>query len=93
MWKRYFGPLRSESMNRELIEGKVRELRGRARIAWGRLVNDEIAVLKGKRDELTGRRQQAAARSRWVDPVELYDEQDRRAFRDGGRSDDFLGVA
>ena len=80
-------------MNRELIEGKIRELRGRARILWGRMTNDEISVLKGKRDELTGRRQQAAARTRWADPVELYGDGDDRAFTNAGRSDDYLGLA
>lgn len=44
-------------MNWDQIEGNWTEMKGKARQQWGKLTNDELDVVNGKRDELIGRLQ------------------------------------
>ena len=44
-------------MNQDVFEGRWRELRGKARTWWGRLTEDDIQQIAGKKDELLGRLQ------------------------------------
>jgi uncharacterized protein YjbJ (UPF0337 family) len=44
-------------MNQDVFEGKWRELRGKARSWWGRLTEDDVQQVAGKKDELLGRLQ------------------------------------
>ena len=41
-------------MNWDQIEGKWKQLKGKAREKWGALTDDELDVVKGKRDRLAG---------------------------------------
>ncbi|HEY5959014.1 MAG TPA: CsbD family protein [Polyangiaceae bacterium] len=45
-------------MNWDLIEGKWKELRGNVRSKWGKLTDDDLETVAGKRDALVGRIQQ-----------------------------------
>jgi uncharacterized protein YjbJ (UPF0337 family) len=45
-------------MNWDQIEGKWKELKGRARSSWGELSDDELDRIGGRKDELIGRIQQ-----------------------------------
>jgi len=45
-------------MNWEQIEGRWLETRGAVRIRWGKLTEEDIAVIGGKRDQLIGILQQ-----------------------------------
>ncbi len=45
-------------MNRDQIEGKWTELKGRVREKWGKLTDDELEVIGGKRQKLAGLLQQ-----------------------------------
>jgi uncharacterized protein YjbJ (UPF0337 family) len=45
-------------VDRNIIGGKWRELKGMARQGWGKLRRDELAELGGKKDRLVGRVQQ-----------------------------------
>jgi uncharacterized protein YjbJ (UPF0337 family) len=44
-------------MNQDAFEGKWRELRGKVRSWWGRLTDDDVQQVAGKKDELVGRLQ------------------------------------
>ena len=44
-------------MNWDVVAGKWRELGGKARTKWGKLTDDDIHVIGGKKDELIGRLQ------------------------------------
>lgn len=50
-------------MDRNIIGGKWRELRGMARQEWGKLRHDEFAQVGGKKDRLVGKLQQTAGRA------------------------------
>lgn len=45
-------------MNWDHIEGKWQQLRGRVREQWGKLTDDDVDVIAGKRDQLIGVLQQ-----------------------------------
>lgn len=44
-------------MNWNRVEGNWRQLRGKARTRWGRLTDDDLDVIAGKRDQLIGKLQ------------------------------------
>jgi uncharacterized protein YjbJ (UPF0337 family) len=44
-------------MNWDRIEGNWKEFRGKAKTAWGRLTDDDLDVIGGRRDQLEGRLQ------------------------------------
>jgi uncharacterized protein YjbJ (UPF0337 family) len=44
-------------MNWDRIEGNWKEFRGKAKTAWGRLTDDDLDVIDGRRDQLEGRLQ------------------------------------
>ena len=45
-------------MDWNIIEGKWKELKGRAREQWGDLTDDELEEVAGKKDRLVGKLQQ-----------------------------------
>ncbi|MEZ6137575.1 MAG: CsbD family protein [Pirellulaceae bacterium] len=45
-------------MNWEKIEGNWKQFAGQAKQQWGKLTDDDLAVIDGKRDELAGRIQE-----------------------------------
>jgi uncharacterized protein YjbJ (UPF0337 family) len=45
-------------MDWNIIEGKWKELKGLAREEWGKLTNDELEEVGGKRDRLVAKLQQ-----------------------------------
>jgi len=42
----------------DYIEGKWKEMKGKARERWGKLTDDDLDVVAGKRDQLVGILQQ-----------------------------------
>ena len=51
-------------MNKDIIEGKWEQLKGKAKEKWGDLTNDDWAVVQGKRDQLAGRIQERYGRTK-----------------------------
>ena len=45
-------------MNWDRIEGSWKQLRGAAREQWGKLTDDDLDKIAGKRDQLAGRVQE-----------------------------------
>jgi uncharacterized protein YjbJ (UPF0337 family) len=44
-------------MNWEQIQGNWMQMRGRAKQRWGKLTDDDLDVIEGRREELIGRLQ------------------------------------
>ncbi len=42
-------------MNWEQVEGKWEQIKGNARQQWGKLTDDDLALARGRREELVGR--------------------------------------
>lgn len=51
-------------MNRDIIEGNWKETKGKVKQQWGKLTDDQLDVIDGKRDQLTGEIQKAYGVSR-----------------------------
>lgn len=45
-------------MNQDRLRGQWKQVKGRIREQWGRLTDDDLDVIAGKRDQLLGRIQQ-----------------------------------
>lgn len=44
-------------MNKDTFEGQWQEIKGKIRQQWGKLTDDEIAQIKGRKEELLGKLQ------------------------------------
>jgi uncharacterized protein YjbJ (UPF0337 family) len=51
-------------MNKDTIEGNWKELKGRVKEQWGKLTDDRLDEIAGKREQLAGEIQQAYGVSR-----------------------------
>ena len=45
-------------MNWDRIQGNWKQLKGSAKVQWGKLTNDDFDVIEGRRDKLVGRIQE-----------------------------------
>ncbi len=46
-------------MNWDTIEGNWKQFKGKAQVQWGKLTDDDLDVIAGRREELAGRLQKA----------------------------------
>ena len=51
-------------MNEDVLKGQWKQLQGQVRRQWGKLTDDDIAMIKGERDILLGKIQEHYGRSR-----------------------------
>jgi uncharacterized protein YjbJ (UPF0337 family) len=51
-------PLQEQPMNWDRIEGNWKEFKGKVQQKWGKLTDDDMNVIEGKRSQLPGRLQQ-----------------------------------
>jgi uncharacterized protein YjbJ (UPF0337 family) len=49
---------RRQAVNWDRIEGQWKQFKGTVKQQWGKLTDDDIAFINGKRDELVGRIQE-----------------------------------
>jgi len=45
-------------MNADQIKGDWKQLRGKVKAQWGKLTDDDLQVIEGKREELCGKLQE-----------------------------------
>ncbi|MBX3679078.1 CsbD family protein [Cognatazoarcus halotolerans] len=45
-------------MNRDIIEGNWKQLKGKAKVQWGKLTDDDLDVIDGRREVLAGKIQE-----------------------------------
>ncbi len=46
-------------MNRDLVQGNLKQFKGKVRVHWSTLIGDHLGVISGKRTQSTGERQSA----------------------------------
>ena len=51
-------------MNKDILKGQWRQLRGRARLQWAKLTDDDVSRIIGKCDVLLGKIQERSGRRR-----------------------------
>ena len=44
-------------MNADILKGQWKEIKGEVKQKWGKLTDDDLDVIEGRRDELEGRLQ------------------------------------
>lgn len=68
------------TMNWDVIEGNWKQFKGNVKEQWGKLTDDHLDAIAGKRDQLTGRLQEAYGITR--DEAELQIKAFEKAHRD-----------
>jgi len=68
------------AMNWDRIEGNWNQIKGRVKEQWGKLTDDDVEVIAGKRDQLVGKIQESYGITR--DEAEKQVELFGGAFRD-----------
>jgi len=46
--------IRRKIMNNDIFEGKWKQMRGQAKVWWGKLTDDDLEKVAGKKDKLIG---------------------------------------
>lgn len=70
-------------MNWETIKGNWTELRGRIRMQWGRLTDDQLDVIEGRREVLLGQLQQTYGLTAEQADAQVTEWEDAEAGRSG----------
>lgn len=65
-------------MNQDRIQGRWRQIKGKVKEQWGRLTEDDLDVIAGRREQLLGRIQQrhGLARDEADRQVRAWEEKD-----------------
>lgn len=53
-----------KSGNENILEGKWKQLKGSVREKWGKLTNDDLDVIAGRREQLVGKLQEHYGREK-----------------------------
>lgn len=56
--RRIHQPMQDDTMNQDRIEGNWMQLKGKIKQQWGKLTDDDLDVMSGKKDELLGKIQE-----------------------------------
>lgn len=64
-------------MNWDIVEGNWKQFKGKAKEQWGKLTDDDLDVIAGKRDQLAGRVQEAYGVRRDEAEKQIRDWEDR----------------
>ena len=83
-------------MNWDIIEGNWKQAKGKVKQQWGKLTNDDLEMVSGKRDQLVGIIQESYGMARdeaerqvqeWeARNADLFKQATRRARRESGDS-------
>ena len=74
-------------MNQDRIQGRWKQLKGKVKEQWGKLTDDDLDVIAGRRDQLLGRIQQrhGLARDEADRQVGEFERASNVRFDDGDR--------
>ncbi|CAM5214924.1 CsbD family protein [Oligella ureolytica] len=63
-------------MNTDIIKGNWKEIKGKAKQQWGKLTDDDLQQIDGKREELIGKiqKQYGYERDRAEDEVKKWED-------------------
>ncbi len=51
-------------MDKDILEGKWKQLKGQAKVQWGKLTEDDLEVIGGQKDKLVGKLQEVYGKSK-----------------------------
>ena len=64
-------------MNWDIVEGNWKQFKGKVKVQWGKLTDDQLDVIAGRRDKLAGKIQEAYGCSKDETEKQLTDWQKR----------------
>lgn len=68
-------------MNKDEIGGNWKQFKGKAKEKWGKLTDDEMTVIEGKRDQLVGKIQERYGYAKDQAENEVKDWETRNDYR------------
>ena len=74
---RFFINLKDTEVNWDRIEGNWKQFKGKVKVQWGKLTDDQLDVIAGKRDKLVGKIQEMYGCSKDETEKQLTDWQKR----------------
>ena len=66
-------------MNWDIVEGNWKQFKGRIRVRWGKLTDDKLDLISGKRIELAGKIQEAygITKEEVEEQIKIFEEQNQ----------------
>lgn len=68
-------------MNQDTISGNWKQFKGKVKEAWGKLTDDDLDVIAGKRDQMVGKMQERYGVAREEAEKQVKDWEDRNNYR------------
>ena len=68
-------------MNKQTIEGNWMQIKGAVRETWGKLTDDDMDVIAGKRDQLIGKIKERYGKAADVVDREVNEFEDRESMK------------
>ncbi|ENU2137007.1 CsbD family protein [Klebsiella michiganensis] len=68
-------------MNKDEIGGNWKQFKGKAKEKWGKLTDDDMTVIEGKRDQLVGRIQERYGYAKDQAEKEVTDWETKNGYR------------
>lgn len=68
-------------MNKDEISGNWKQFKGKAKEKWGKLTDDDMTVIEGKRDQLVGKIQERYGYAKDQAEKEVGDWEKRNDYR------------
>ena len=68
-------------MNEDRIEGNWKQFKGKVKEQWGKLTDDDLDVIAGKRDQMVGRMQERYGIAKDEAEKQLSDWETRSNYR------------
>ena len=68
-------------MNQDRISGNWKQFKGKVKEQWGKLTDDDLNVVEGKRDQLAGRLQERYGYTKEQVEKELKDWEDTSKYK------------
>ena len=68
-------------MNKDEIGGNCKQFKGKAKEQWGKLTDDDMTVIEGKRDQLVGKIQERYGYAKDQAEKEVGDWEKRNDYR------------
>ncbi|MBX9905752.1 MAG: CsbD family protein [Burkholderiales bacterium] len=74
-------------MNRDRIEGNWKQAKGKIKEQWGRLTDDHLNIIDGRRDRLLGQIQESygIAMDEAESQVQAWEKRNARVFNEAAR--------
>jgi uncharacterized protein YjbJ (UPF0337 family) len=71
-------------MNKDMFEGNWKQLRGKVKEQWGKLTDDDLNVINGRREQLAGRLQERYGLARDAAEQQIKDFEKRHTHMSAG---------